>query len=59
MQEEREADAFAAAIVGPAAMIRFLRLLHSTRPPGGSGSWNAVGRRDLELRIAALNDGGT
>jgi hypothetical protein len=48
-----EADEFAAGIAGKDALVAFLHHLLVSRPAGEAGSWNEVGRRELELRIAA------
>jgi hypothetical protein len=54
MPQEKEADHFAVARVGQEAVIGFLEYLLATRPTGGALGWNDIGRRELELRIAAI-----
>ncbi len=54
MPQELEADVFAAARIGKAACIAFLRHLLSTRPRGTA--WNDLGAKELERRILAVQE---
>jgi Zn-dependent protease with chaperone function len=54
VSHEAEADRFALVRVGSEALIEFLTHLLETRPQGGELGWNDAGRRELELRIAAV-----
>ena len=54
MPYEGEADRFAVAQIGKDALVSFLEHLLETRPTGGRLGWNDMGRRELELRIAAI-----
>lgn len=56
LREETEADGFAVARVGKDAVLAYLDNTLRTRPSGGSLGWNDTGRRELELRIAAVRD---
>lgn len=51
---EEEADRFAVARAGKECVVGFLRYLLATRPTGRKLGWNDIGRRELELRIAAI-----
>jgi hypothetical protein len=51
---EVEADRFAVARAGRDALIAFLQHILSTRPTGGELGWNDMGRRELQIRIAAI-----
>jgi hypothetical protein len=52
--EEAVADRFAVAQAGKDALINFLNYALTTRPTGGKQSWNEIGRKELEIRIAAI-----
>ena len=51
---ETEADMFAVSRAGKEKFIGFLTHVLETRPLGGTLSWNDLGRRELELRIKAI-----
>jgi hypothetical protein len=51
---EAEADRFALERAGKDTVIEFLAYLLQTRPKGGKFGWNDAGRRELELRMAAI-----
>jgi hypothetical protein len=53
---EEEADRFAVAQAGKEAVIDFLNRTLTTRPTGGKLGWNEMGRKELEIRIAAIQD---
>lgn len=54
VSHEAEADRFALVRVGRDALVGFLTHLLETRPQGGKLGWNDAGKRELELRIAAV-----
>ena len=56
MPQETEADKFAVTRAGKEALIGFLSHLFETRPTGGRQGWNDLGRRELELRIKAIQE---
>ena len=51
---EEEADSFAVLQSGKEAMIGFLELLLLTRPTEGNLSFNEIGKRELQMRIANI-----
>lgn len=53
---EKQADHFAVMQLGKEAVIRFLEYTLHTRPTSGKLGWNDIGKRELELRIAAIRD---
>jgi hypothetical protein len=53
---EAEADDFAVGRVGKEAVIGFLTHLLRTRPTDGKLGWNNAGRRELEIRIARIQN---
>ncbi len=54
--EEVEADAFAVKQVGNLIVVDFLKYLMDTRPVGASGGINDLGRQELALRIALIEN---
>jgi hypothetical protein len=54
MHQEAEADRFAVGRIGKELLIGFLSHLLRTRPTDGTLAWNEMGRRELELRIEAI-----
>jgi hypothetical protein len=59
MPIEEEADRFAVDRAGKGAVIDFLNYVLATRPTGGNLAWNEMGRKELEIRIAAIQDYGS
>ena len=55
---EEEADRFAATRMGKYTVLSFLEYVLSTRPSGEKGSLNEMGKRELEMRIAAIRTNG-
>lgn len=51
---EEEADRFAVLQVGKEALIGFLEYVLCTRPSGEKLGLNEIGKRELEIRIAAI-----
>ena len=51
---EEQADSFAVMQTGKEAMIDFLELAISTRPTGGNLSFNEIGKKELQMRIANI-----
>jgi hypothetical protein len=54
VSSEAEADRFAVENVGKDAITGFLKYLMLTRPTGDNLGWNDAGKKELELRIAAI-----
>jgi hypothetical protein len=59
MPIEEEADRFAIDRAGKDAVIDFLNYVLTTRPSGGNLGWNEMGKKELEIRIAAIQDYGS
>ena len=51
---ENEADRFAIMHASKNALIDFLEYVHRTRPAGEKAGLNMIGKRELEIRIAAI-----